>query len=141
MQKIKNSSKSDDLALNGMMFPDSGDVEVAKEPKEYLEGFTDFSHYMASDDALFIFRRFGSLSARNILYLQAELQLLEQQLQELDELDNNVLRQLGEGNEKALVDSAARSWESFKDQADRVERQKTKMDLIVRLRTLMKEYG
>lgn len=124
-----------------MMSTGRCDVEVVKGRKEYLEGFSDFSHYIASDEKLFIFRRFGSLSARNILYLQAELQLLEQQLQELDEQDYNIIRQLREGDEKTFVDSAARNWESFKGQASGVERQKTKMDLIMRLRTLMKEYG
>jgi hypothetical protein len=63
------------------------DVEVANRPKEYLEGFADFSHYIVSDNSLSIYRRFRTLGARNLLYLQAELQQIEEQLHEIDERD------------------------------------------------------
>jgi hypothetical protein len=81
----------------------STDIETAKRSKEYLEGFADFSHYIASDDSLPIYRRFGSLGSRNILYLQAELQFLEQHLDELDDADRELI-QGNSGDEKKLLD-------------------------------------
>jgi hypothetical protein len=119
----------------------SADIEIAKRPKEYLEGFADFSHYIASDDSLSVYRRFGSLGSRNILYLQAELQFLEQQLEELDDADRELI-QGNAGDEKKLVDDAARAWESFTYQdKNGNEMQRKKMKLILRIREVMKAYG
>ena len=119
----------------------STDIETAKRSKEYLEGFADFSHYIASDDSLPIYRRFGSLGSRNILYLQAELQFLEQELDELDDADRELI-QGNSGDEKKLLDDAARARESFTYQdKNGNERQRKKMKLILRIREVMKAYG
>jgi hypothetical protein len=119
----------------------STDIETAKRSKEYLEGFADFSHYIASDDSLPIYRRFGSLGSRNILYLQAELQFLEQHLDELDDADRELI-QGNSGDEKKLLDDAARARESFTYQdKNGNERQRKKMKLILRIREVMKAYG
>jgi hypothetical protein len=119
----------------------SADIEIAKRPKEYLEGFADFSHYIASDDSLSVYRRFGSLGSRNILYMQAELQFLEQQLEELDDADRELV-QGNAGDEKKSVDDAARAWESFTYQDENGnERQRKKMKLILRIREVMRNYG
>ena len=45
---------------------------------------------IASDQDLSIFRRFGLLNTRNLLYLQYELMALETRLQELDVGVNDV---------------------------------------------------
>ena len=117
--------------------------EEAKQPKEYLEGFAEFSRFVASDDTLSVYRRFGVLGARNCLYLQAELQFLEQQLEDSDTADLALLRPSAQENkERKLLDDAARSWESFTYQAQEGnERQKTKIRLILRIREVTKEYG
>jgi hypothetical protein len=120
----------------------SDDAETGKGPKGYLEGFAEFSRFIASDDDLFLYRRFGSLAARNIVYLQAELQSLEDQLKELDEADRMLVERPGDQDEKSAVDGAARAWESFEYQArEGNKRQKKKMGVVLRIRMILKEYG
>jgi hypothetical protein len=117
------------------------DVEATSSPKEHLEGFADLSHYVASDETLSIYRRFGSLGARNILYLQGELQFLEAQLNKLDDDDSKLIRELLVSDEKNQIDNAARSWEKFSFYAGSDERQAKKMKLILQIREVMKLYG
>ncbi|KAG4436820.1 hypothetical protein IFR05_007710 [Cadophora sp. M221] len=66
---------------------DTVDAENPSTANENLEGFADFAAYIGSDRDLALFRRFDTLGARNLLYLQAELLALEEQLQEYDEED------------------------------------------------------
>ncbi|KAH9216090.1 hypothetical protein DL95DRAFT_460634 [Leptodontidium sp. 2 PMI_412] len=61
------------------------DAENTSTADEHLEGFADFAAYIGSDRDLALFRRFDTLGARNLLYLQAELLALEEKLQEYDE--------------------------------------------------------
>src|ERR1700692_260382 len=94
------------------------DVEAALDEMEYLPGFADFSHFIASDHSLSIYRKFAVLGARNLLYLQAELQLLEINLQELDVEDKQTIATSSNDLEKIKVEKGARSWEELKEQAD-----------------------
>jgi hypothetical protein len=116
------------------------DVESTQRPRENLEGYEDFSKYIASDADLSIYRRFGALGARNILYLQGELQALEAQLQKLDDEDREEIDKLSDNRRRDVV-WAAKSWESFYRQAGNEGRQAEKMKLVIRLREVMKEYG
>lgn len=118
----------------------SDDPEAKQKPKESLEGYADFSKYISSDDELFVFRRFGALGARNLLYLQAELQMLEARLDQLDREDQKELDTLPEDRKKKIR-YPAKSWESFQVEARQDGRQKRKMEILLRLRPLMKEYG
>ncbi|PQE24158.1 chorismate mutase protein [Rutstroemia sp. NJR-2017a BVV2] len=123
------------------MSSSSPDVEAKNLKPEYLPGFAEFSHFIASDDVFTIYRRFETLSARNILYLQSELQSLECQLQKLDEEDAALINSGATGAEKDHVEEAARVWESFSAQVDAgVERQVAKMKVLRRVREVMKEY-
>jgi hypothetical protein len=73
--------------------------------------------------------------------MQAELQFLEQQLEELDDADRELV-QGNAGDEKKSVDDAARAWESFTYQDENGnERQRKKMKLILRIREVMRNYG
>lgn len=109
---------------------------------EYLPRFAEFSHFIASDDVLSIYRRFETLSARNNLYLQAELQSLEFQLNQLDEEDALFIQTAAPGSGKDNIEEAARVWESFSAQVDAgVDRQVKRMVLIKRVQEPMKEYG
>lgn len=45
-----------------------------------MDGYPRLAHLMGSDPALAIFRRYGSLNAQNMLYMQAELNELESEL-------------------------------------------------------------
>ncbi len=89
------------------------DIESARDEKEYLHGFADFSQFIASDFSLSIYRKFAALGARNILYLQAELQLLEIQLKELDDTDKRTIGWSDDTTEKLKAEAAARSWEDI----------------------------
>lgn len=56
---------------------------ISKTMGEHI-GYGAVAATMASDRDLSIFRRFGMLNTRNLLYLQSELMSLETRLQELD---------------------------------------------------------
>ncbi|KAH8786760.1 hypothetical protein F5882DRAFT_403561 [Hyaloscypha sp. PMI_1271] len=117
------------------------DVESALDETEYLPGFADFSHFIASDHSLSIYRKFAVLGARNLLYLQAELQLLEKNLQELDVEDKRTIATSSNDLEKIKVEKGARSWEELKEQAEEGnEKQAGKLRIIYRIRKLMQEY-
>jgi len=47
-----------------------------------MEGYSKLASLMGAYPETLIFRRFGAISAQNLLYLQAELVHLEQTLQE-----------------------------------------------------------
>jgi hypothetical protein len=119
-----------------------GNMNVSEAPKEYLEGFSDFSQFIASDDSLSIYRRFGSLATRSILYMQSELHSLEQELAELDAADVAALEGSSDPAEKKMIDSAARDWEAFEYHASHgTERQERKKVIMDRVKLLMKDYG
>lgn len=54
--------------------------------EEYPEGWPQFAGFLNSADNFAIFRRFGLVHCRVLVHLQAEIQLLEQQLSELDNI-------------------------------------------------------
>ena len=57
--------------------------DIAKKPWKYI-GIKGYSEFLASEDDLLIFRRFGALNTRVLLALQDEVSVLEQQLNEMD---------------------------------------------------------
>ncbi|KAM0798784.1 hypothetical protein BDR22DRAFT_808348 [Usnea florida] len=58
-------------------------IEIEQKPWKYL-GYQSFSRFVASDNDLFILRRFGALSAQVILALQDELSCLEHDLEVIE---------------------------------------------------------
>jgi hypothetical protein len=52
-----------------------------------LDGFPSFAHFISEDIEGAIFRKFDRLSARNLLYLQSNLNELRAALDNLDKLD------------------------------------------------------
>jgi hypothetical protein len=116
--------------------------DVSKYIEEYLPGYVDFSHFVASDYSLSIYRKFAVLGARNLLYLEAELQLLEFQLHALDDSDKLITQQDADEVQRTRAEAAIRSWDYLKRQAlEGDERQTGKLRMIYKLRRLMKEYG
>ena len=108
--------------------------------KEYLPGYAELSEYIATDSELSVYHRFGSVTARNILYLQAEVQVLRKRLEKLDELD---LMDTKSDNfdDRISAAQAARDWETLVRRAKAGDaRQKEKMDIIKDLRCALKEY-
>ncbi|PVH70378.1 hypothetical protein DL98DRAFT_540902 [Cadophora sp. DSE1049] len=117
------------------------DVEAARDETEYLQGFADFSQYVASDLSLSIYRKFSTLGARNLLYLQTELQLLELELNELDREEKTTIAESNDDDEKIDTEIAARSWELMLAHAeDGDEKQMRKLQKIHKIRKVMKEY-
>lgn len=54
-----------------------------------MEGYAKIANLMTEDPGLAIFRRFGALNMQNLLYLQAELVQLEDELKEQSQLDHS----------------------------------------------------
>ena len=73
-----------------------------------LEGYPSFAQFIATDSDAAIYRKYGHLSARNLLYLQSELHELEAQLQQLDTEDAKDI-----SNEAAQ--KVAREWVYYTD--------------------------
>ncbi|KAK2595012.1 hypothetical protein QQS21_007266 [Conoideocrella luteorostrata] len=99
------------------------------------EGFADVARWIAldSDNETFVYRKFDELAARSLLYLQAELLVIEKELSELDKIDAN--------SEEMDLRDAARTWETLKQLYDtNDERAQVRMDLIVTMRAKLKEY-
>jgi hypothetical protein len=99
------------------------------------EGFAAVAEWIAldPDNETFVFQKFDTLAARNLLYMQARILSLEQQF---DALDTGVT----ESNDMSLKD-AARSWEELvkQDSEDEV-RARRQMELIAETREALKEY-
>ncbi|KAI1325975.1 hypothetical protein F5Y16DRAFT_400845 [Xylariaceae sp. FL0255] len=58
--------------------------EIEKQPWKYV-GYKRYAEFLASDDDLLIFRRFGTLNARIGLLLQDKITVLEQNLKHVDD--------------------------------------------------------
>lgn len=117
------------------------DVEAAQEEIEYLPGYRDFAEFIASDHSLSVYRKFAVLGARNLLHLQAELQLLELQLHNLDLADQETIASSA-AQDPTETEIAARSWDDLKMQANKGdEKQIGRLRIIYKIRKLMKEYG
>jgi hypothetical protein len=85
----------------------------------YPRGYPELAAFITSDPEISIFRRFGYLHLRQLLYLQDELTLLEQQLHHIDV------------TERAEINNM--SWRHDTNE----ERRK----LMSQIRTLLLEYG
>ncbi|RYP65485.1 hypothetical protein DL769_006308 [Monosporascus sp. CRB-8-3] len=104
-------------------------------PSDRKEGFANVARWIAldADNETFVYRKFDELAARNLLYLQSELLVLEKQLNELDKNDAN--------SENMGLKDAARTWETLVQQIDTGnEEMRVRMDLIVMIRAKLKEY-
>lgn len=78
-----------------------GIVSTSRPAK--LQGYPSFAQFIATDRDAAIYRKYAHLSARNLLYLQSELNELEEQLQRLDREDGKDIN-----NENAQ--KVAREW-------------------------------
>ncbi|KAK4032541.1 hypothetical protein C8A01DRAFT_20386 [Parachaetomium inaequale] len=99
------------------------------------EGFAAVAEWIAldPDNETFIFRKFGRLAARNLLYQQARITKLEKELEELD-------KQLAESKDMAVKD-AARTWEQLvKQDFEGEEHARRHMKLVIEMKEALKEY-
>jgi hypothetical protein len=112
------------------------DVEKDVFEVVYVKGYPSLAAFIASDrdKSTAIYRRFDRLSARNLLYLQSELQELEERQDAFDAEDLH-----GGLQEK----KSARNWQVLKKKAKQQnnEREKKRLDLVFEIRDKLKEYS
>ena len=83
---------------------------------------------MSSDRDLALYRRFGALNARNLLYLQSELMTLENRLKKLDESANDI-------SKGAEAWSSPRSWFYLEKQGGE------HLDVVKEIREKLEKYS
>ncbi|PMD33927.1 hypothetical protein L207DRAFT_589478 [Hyaloscypha variabilis F] len=95
-----------------------------------LKGYPTFSAFIARDQDAAIYRKYESLSARNLLYMSSEIHELEGQLKALDEADFKSACFVAEG--------AARKWEHYSTgEHPKIQEHR---ELQARIRVKLKEY-
>lgn len=114
------------------------DLELGSQPNQgrcrHLDGFPSFSHFIAGDRQEAIYRRFGSLSARNLLYQQSELHRLEQALDKCDKEDIQDL-------DDVSAQRRARLWENYaKDESEKARRRRKLQEKIQSRMKAYREY-
>jgi len=106
---------------------------VQIEMPERVNGYTKLASLMGRSPEVAIFRRFGTLNARNLLYLQAELIDLEDRLEEatrLDEEASNLGRQRYD-----------RDWLSLNESVTTPDGNPQQWNLVLKIREKLKEYS
>lgn len=99
------------------------------------DGFAAVAEWIAldPDNEPFIFRKFDRLAARNLLYLQAQIMMLEQEIEKLDQ-------HAAQSDDMSLKD-AARRWEQLvKQNAEGQEHAQRQVKLIAEIKHALKEY-
>ena len=111
----------------------TSDVELARRPPnaQQLDGYPSFADFIARDCDAAIYRKFGHLSARNLLYLQSELHSLEQDLRALDAEDTADITDKD-------AQKAAREWRYFSDAMN--PRAQQHRQLQAQIQVKLKEY-
>lgn len=105
---------------------------ASNDPLRHLViGYPKLAGQMEIQPETAIFRRFGALNARNLLYLQAEIMTLEKQLCEREVMDN--------GDEKGMKSQYALDWFWLSQSADDGDIEQLR--LILKIRELLKEYN
>jgi hypothetical protein len=128
-----DASPSVRLSMRNALDIEIGHPTSATPP---LEGFAAAAEWLAQDgdDETLIFRKFGEIGVRNLLYLQCEILLLRKRLGVFDATMSN------DDAEMELKD-AARTWETLVELCEQQEeRAIEQMGLIRELRGKMREY-
>jgi hypothetical protein len=112
------------------------DIESQALRTEDKIGFAQVASWIASDldNETFIYRKFDEISARNLLYMQCEILLLEKELESFD-------RRVARRDTTMELRDAARTLEELIEQS-KAENQDAKnhLELIMSLRSKIKEY-
>ena len=114
---------------------DDTDIELGAPPslptRRCLDGFPSFSHFIAGDSQEAIYRKFGSLSARNLLYQQSELHHLEHELEIYDNEDAHDLNNVP-------AQQRARLWDHYS--LDDSDDARLRRELQAKIKCRMKDY-
>lgn len=96
-----------------------------------IRGYPKFAGQIGLRPEFAIFRRFGALNAENLLYLQAELVLLEKALEEQQAIDSQSIHL-----RKAKY---ALNWYHLKNSAENGDT--VQLDLVLKIRRTLKQYS
>jgi hypothetical protein len=96
-----------------------------------VRGYPKLAAQIGLRPELSIFRRFGSLNSENLLYLQVELVLLEQKLEEQQQADSE------SGHQRKI--KYAHNWYQLKYSAEHGDT--VQLDLVLRIRKILKQYS
>jgi hypothetical protein len=141
---IKPAMPDPDIELAQNVIPTRGLARIASNPSREIDpapsvyprrGFALVASKLASDidKTTTIYRRFDELSARNLLFYQAELAELEEQQKEYDDEDRNARDQVSIECQK--------DWNEFvRNAKEGNERQKEKMELAMKIREKLEKY-
>jgi len=102
------------------------------DPLENLvAGYPKLAGKMELQPEISVFRRFGALNSRNLLYLQAEITTLEKDL-----LDSETRDSLNQTGGKMYY---ARDWGSLSESSNDGDTEQ--LELVMKIRGLLKEYS
>lgn len=107
---------------------DSNTIELGK-----MGGYTTLASMMGAHPEVAVFRRFGSLNAQNILYLQAELTSLELKLKKIVETN------FASGHQDRTIYD--RDWQTLSDSAQAADGNPEQWLTILKIREKLKEYS
>lgn len=98
-----------------------------------MNGYTKLASFISSHPELAIFRRFGTLNAQNLLYLQAELVHLENRLKECLKADAS------SGQiDRTMYD---RDWQSLSESTFAPDGNPEQWATALQIRKTLKEYS
>ena len=95
-----------------------------------MEGYAKLSSVMSTDSEFAIYRKFGALNAQNLLYYQAELLGLEDDLNDIASRDRH-----SQDSEKRKF---ANNWAELSQAADGKDLQ---LEKFMKIRKTLKEYS
>jgi hypothetical protein len=98
-----------------------------------MEGYAKIASLMGRYPEVAIIRRFGALNAQNILYLQAELTILETRLRELS-IENEASLQ---PDKRAY----SRDWDTLRLSASTNAGDGRQWETMIQIRGLLKQYS
>lgn len=113
----------------------------AETEHSYAHGYPRLAFRMAHSQQSAMFRRFGTLNVQNLLYYQAELQGLENQLRRLETADARAGTDGGDGEEKWRRAMYSRDWFWLGDSKLSDGPAGDQARLFDRIRILLKEYS
>ena len=107
------------------------DLEAMSTAPRHLSGYPSFAEFIAKDKDAAIYRSFGNLSARSLLYQQSELHQLEWKLEELDREDAKDI-------DNVNAQKAARQWKHYAE--DSSDQGRARKALQAEIKVKIKEY-
>lgn len=100
-----------------------------------MQGYEKLAALLSSSPSLQLFRKFGALQAKNLLYLQAELSILERQLGAIMKQDQDEAN-AGDQEKLAFLDS----WLALKTSDQNLAADNTQYRKVVEIRDCLKKY-